>query len=90
MEIQGPGGISGPERIEPQKIPTRATEPSGEIAGAPDQVEISEEARLLEMLSHVPPVRAERIEELQRLIEAGEFETEDRIAGAVEKLMEEL
>ena len=90
MEIHGPGGISGPER--PEVKPTEAqgsdkATPSGEVT---DEINISEQAQLLEKLSQVPAVRMEKVEELKRLIEAGEYETPERIEGAARKLLEEL
>lgn len=89
MEIQGPGNVSGPNRVEPQRLPAQGDQPA-ELAQAADRVEISERARFLEKLSQVPPVRTERIQELMRLIESGEFETAERIAGAIDRLLEEL
>ena len=90
MEIHGPGGISGPERPEVKpteaQSPDKAT-PSGEVT---DEINISEQAQLLEKLSQVPAVRMEKVEELKRLIEAGEYETPERIEGAARKLLEEL
>jgi anti-sigma28 factor (negative regulator of flagellin synthesis) len=90
MEVQGPGGVSGPNRIEPQQVPARDSVGASELTSAGDRVEISEHAKLLEKLSEIPSMRTEKIEELRRLIEAGEFETPERLAGAVDKLMEEL
>ncbi len=90
MEIQGPGGVSGPHRMEPQQVPTRGVEGAGDSANVGDRVEISEHAKLLEQLSQVPGIRAEKVEELRCLIESGQFETPERIRGAVAKLLEEL
>ena len=90
MEIHGPGGISGPER--PELKPTEA-QPSDKAASpdeVTDEVNISEQAQLLEKRSQVPAVRMEKVEELKRLIEAGEYETPERIEGAARKLLEEL
>lgn len=90
MEIQGPGGVSGPHRMEPHQVPIQGSESTPDAASVHDQVEISEQARLLEQLSQVPAIRTERVQELQKLIESGEFETAERVAGAVEKLLEEV
>lgn len=90
MEIQGPGGVAGPERVEPQQVPAEGSVQRGEVPQAADRVEISEVGRYLEKLSEVPSVRTELVNELARLIESGEYETPERIAGAVEKLLEEL
>ena len=90
MEIHGPGGISGPERPEVKPTEAQGSDketPSGEVT---DEINISEQAQLLEKLSQVPAVRMEKVEELKRLIEAGEYETPERIEGAARKLLEEL
>ena len=90
MEIHGPGGISGPER--PELKPTEA-QPSDKAASpdeVTDEVNISEQGQLREKLSQGPAVRMEKVEELKRLIEAGEYETPERIEGAARKLLEEL
>ena len=90
MEIQGPGGVSGPNRLDPQRLaPERAPGPDlpGKVG---DRAEISEEARLLNMLSEVPDIRLDRVRELQELIASGQYETPERIEKAVEKLLEEL
>ena len=90
MEIQGPGGISGPNRLEPHHVPEASHDPTSELSHISDRVEISEQARLLEQLSQVPTVRIEKVEELRRLIESGEYETPEKIEVAVTKLMDEL
>ncbi len=90
MDIQGPGGVSGSDRIEPQRVPVESTDRTVGSEKIVDHVEISEHAQFLERLSQVQPVRQERVEELQRLIESGEYETRERIDVAAEKLLEEL
>jgi anti-sigma28 factor (negative regulator of flagellin synthesis) len=62
-----------------------------EISGgaeAPDKAAYVE--RLREMLNDVPDVRAERIAEIRKEIEAGTFETDNRINGAIDRLLDEL
>lgn len=90
MEIQGPGGASGPKRIEPQTPPAAGKPSPAARAGGGDRVEISEHARLLEKLSRVPAVRQEKVRALREMIESGNFETPERIRGAVERLLQEL
>jgi anti-sigma28 factor (negative regulator of flagellin synthesis) len=89
MEVHGPGGISGPSRIDINLQPQRPPEVEANQQ-VPDRAEISEEARLLSKLAEVPEVRTERVHELRELIAAGQYETAERIAGTVEKLLEEL
>ncbi len=90
MEVQGPGGVSGPNRIEPQRIaPGRAekTDVGGRVG---DRAEISEEAQLLARLAEVPDVRMEKVEELRELITTGRYESREKIEKAVDRLLEEL
>jgi hypothetical protein len=90
MEIHGPGNVSGPERPEPHRINPPGADRPVDFGPVTDRVEISEHARLLEKLSELPAVRADRVAEVVRLIESGAYETPERIAGAVEKLLDEI
>ncbi len=90
MEVQGPGGVAGPNRIEPQRIaPQRAekTDLGGKVG---DRVEISEEAQLLARLAEVPDIRMDKVEELRELITTGRYESREKIEKAVDRLLEEL
>lgn len=90
MEIHGIGGMSGPERIEVRRVgPQRASE-LGNNQPVHDRVEISEKARLLNMLAEVPDVRLERVSQLKELIAAGKFETPERVRVAVDRILEDL
>lgn len=93
MEVQGPGGIggvSGPNRIDLDRL--HAQRPSELNVNQPvgDRAEISEVARLLNKLSEVPEIRMDRVAELRELIQSGRYETAERIQQAVDKILEEL
>ncbi len=90
MEIQGPSGISGPNRIEPQKISAARAEKTELSAAVGDRAEISETAQLLSRLAEVPDIRMEKVEELRQIISTGRYESLEKIEKAVERLMEEL
>lgn len=90
MEIQGPGGVSGPHRIDLHRIEAQRPAELGATGQVGDRAEISETARLLNKLAEVPDVRTDRVNEMRALIAANRFETPERIAGAVEKVLEEL
>jgi hypothetical protein len=80
--VQGPGNVQGP-----RKIPNVGATPP---ASAPqDRVEISEAARLISEISSLPKVRQERIDAVRRLIETGQFDTPERLSGALERFLEE-
>jgi hypothetical protein len=90
MEVHGPGGIGGPGRIDLHRI--QPQQPADIQGSGPigDRAEISDVARLLNKLAEVPEVRADRVQELKALIDSGRFETPERVAGTVEKILEEL
>jgi len=90
MDVQGPGGISGPNRIDPQRVSSSRAEKTDLSQSITDRAEISEAAQLLNKLAEVPEIRMEKIEELKELITTGRYETKEKVERAVEKLMEEL
>jgi len=90
MEIHGPGGVSGPNRIDLHRVQPERPAELETPQQVRDRVEISEEARLLSKLAEVPEVRMDKNQELRQLIEAGRYETPERIAKAVEKILEEI
>ena len=70
----------------PEEAPySEATPPP--MGGTPD---IAETLRLLEKISRLPDIRFEKVQQARELIEQGQFETPERIDGAVRRLMEEL
>ena len=90
MEVHGPGGVSGPGRIDLHRIAAQSPteiQVNGQVG---DRAEISEVARLLNKLSEVPDVRMNRVAELKELIGNGRFETPERIEKAVDRILEEL
>ena len=90
MEIHGPGGVSGPNRIDLHRV--HAQRP-GELDASKqvrDRAEISEEARLLSKLAEVPDVRLGKVNELKQLIASGRYETPERIEKTVERILEEI
>ena len=90
MDVQGPGGISGPNRIAPQRVSSGLAEKTDLSQSITDRAEISEAAQLLNKLAEVPEIRMEKIEGLKELITTGRYETKEKVERAVEKLMEEL
>ena len=84
--VGGPSGIQGPRGARP--LPPNLPVPA---AGA-DRVEISGAARLLGAgaLRNVPEIRTDRVNDIRRQIEAGTYESEEKIRVAVERFLEEI
>ncbi len=89
MEVHGPHSVNGPsaprpvesagiERVEndrsPLEIPT-------------DEVSISPAARMLEQLVNDPEIRAEKISQIRTAIDAGEYETPEKLRIALDRLL---
>ena len=55
-----------------------------------DVVEISEAAKLAVQVHNIPEIRTDLVARVKAEIEAGTYETEERLQITVEKLMEEL
>ena len=87
--VQGPTPLSGPEGITPRI--NRAEPVTRTGRGDPqDRVDISEIARWKARLAEVPSIRRSLVDEVRATIEAGTYETEEKIRTAAEKILAEL
>ena len=91
-QVHGPQGISAPHA-------NRAAQPAQRPAAAnqADSVEISPEAQaaqaaeqLSAKIAELPDIRQDRVNELRAKIASGSYETDDRINGALERLLDEI
>lgn len=91
MEVHGPGSLGGPNPISPPNSTQPQASPTPEPPGQPrDEVEISEMGKLLDDLSRTSDIRQERVAEVRRAIEAGEYETPEKLQVAVERLLKDI
>ena len=87
--IQGPTPPMGPDPIQP--LVNGAGPVQKSEAGEPqDQVNISEVARWKAKLAETPAIRQELVDAVRAEIEAGSYDTIDKIQVAAEKLLDEL
>ena len=90
MEIYGPGQIHGtqsvnaPHRIQPARVDTSMD------ASVVDQVDISAEADLISQVRDLPEMRADRVADIRAEIDAGLYETDEKIEVAVGRLLDEI
>ena len=95
MQIYGPTNLHGPQAIgsphNKQISKPETTNPSEPIS---DELRISSAAqdasRLVEQVSRIPDIREDRVNEIRAQIEAGTYETDDKIQLAVERLLDEI
>lgn len=90
MDIQGPQKISGVGRVEGRRIERTRPPQEPQTAKPPDTVEISPVGRYLDVISQIPEIRQERVDEIKRAIENGEYVTDERIRATVDRILEEL
>lgn len=91
MEVNGPGPIRGP-------LPIDTSHPAAEVtkieqtrsAATNDELDISAAGKMLEHLQQSSQVRAERVAQIKAAIEAGEYETPEKLEAALEKLLDEI
>jgi negative regulator of flagellin synthesis FlgM len=90
--IHGPQPVNGPQGVQPSNPTTAADQ-----VQAPDQLEISQEAEmasqaaeLVEYVHQLPDIRTDRVDEIRAAIEAGTYETEERLDIAVDRLLDEI
>lgn len=55
-----------------------------------DRVELSRQARLMDMLRNLPPVRDDVVQRVRNEIDAGTYETPQRIDLALTRMIEDL
>ena len=91
MQIQGPAHLHGTQPISgPHRtLGPAAQQPADALHGA-DQLDISPEAEMISRMRDVPDVRADRVAEIRQQIEAGTYETADKLDVAVGRLLDEL
>ena len=89
MEIYGPGQIHGPQSIKaPQRLQPPQVDTSLDTTPL-DQVDISAEADLVSRVHELPDIRADRVEDIRAEIDAGVYETDEKLDVAVGRLLDE-
>jgi anti-sigma28 factor (negative regulator of flagellin synthesis) len=91
MQIHGTAQIHAAQPLNP---PHRLAAPQGpspsESFSPVDQLDISREAELASRLQDVADMRADRVAAIRSQIEAGVYETDDKLDLAVSRLLDEI
>ena len=91
MQIHGPHGPNGLSPVFPQRAASGADSVRPSALEMPrDEIQISPEARLLEEISRSGEVQHSRVDEIRRMIASGVYETPEKMAVALEKLLDDL
>lgn len=97
MSMNSPGSVPGASPIRPIS-PTSPSRPAGDANPAAesqplsprDEVEISSAGDMLERLNQSSEIRAERLAQIRAAIEAGEYETPEKLEAALQKMLDEI
>ncbi len=91
MEIYGPSRIDSAQSIRgPQQVRSVEPQTSADSVYGMDQIDISPEAELVSRISDVPEMRADRVAEIRAQIEAGVYETDEKLDVAIGRLLDEI
>ena len=82
--VGGAGRVDGPQHVGPVK-PSATSVPSA----AADKVQLSPQAKIASDALALPAVRAERVDEIKKLIESGRFDTDARLESALDGFLAE-
>lgn len=91
MQIQGMAQIHSAQPINAPHRSSVVEAPAASDALSPvDQLDISHEADLASRLQDIPDIRADRVAAIRAEIEAGVYETDDKLDRAVSRLLDEM
>ena len=90
MDVRSLGSVNGAVPVRPtppaaEPAPTSGTQP----ISTDDKVEISPAARLLDTASRSSEIRTERLNQIKAEIEAGAYETPEKLEAALLRLLAE-
>ena len=91
MMIQGTGFVHSSQAINNAQR-TAASQPAVQTSSLAevDQLDISPAAELASRSAEAAAVRQERVAQIRAAIEAGEYETDDKVAVAVDRLLDQI
>ncbi len=91
MEINNSFSVHGPHNLQPAGKPhiTQRQEVSENIFEAQDELEISTEAKYLTQIRQMPDVRADRVADLKAQIQAGDYDTDEKLEVALDRLFDD-
>jgi negative regulator of flagellin synthesis FlgM len=91
MQIQGTAHIHTAQSINaPHRLAAPQSTPANEGFSPVDQLEISPAAELASRIHDVPGIRADRVAAIRAQIEAGTYETDEKLDMAVSRLLDEI
>lgn len=92
MDVSGLGPVQGSGPARPANplasSPSAPGAAHSPIPSPRDELEISAAGQMLDRLSDSPEVRAERIAQIKEAIENGDYDTDEKLEAALERMFE--
>src|SRR5207245_1505656 len=89
MDVGGASGVGGAGRIEGARNIDKPKPPASIAQPAADKVELSNHAKIISDALSLPSVRADKIDEVKKLIQSGQFDTDARLDAALDRFLAE-
>jgi negative regulator of flagellin synthesis FlgM len=83
--VHAPQPLNAPHRAAPAQMPA-----SSPYAGGVDQLDISPEADFVAQARELPEIREDRVAALRAQIEAGTYETPEKLEIALSRMLDEI
>lgn len=91
MQIYGPTHLHGAQPISaPHRGRVDSAPQTTSVSQGSDQLDISDAGRVMNMLSEIPDIRQDRVNQLRAAIAGGRYETDDKLGAALDRLLDEI
>ena len=91
MQIHGPYQLHGPQSLSaPHRIKAPQSTPMPAESRGVDQLDISPEAEFLSRVREMPDIHADRVAQVRQRIQAGMYETPEKLDIALDRLLDEI
>jgi negative regulator of flagellin synthesis FlgM len=91
MQIYGPTHIHGPQSLgAPHNARTPSAVDAPRSAAPTDEVQISSVGQFLDRIGQLPEIRSGRVEQLRAAIAQGNYDSDDKLSVALDRLLSEI
>lgn len=92
MDVTGPGGVQGASPLRPvERTDAKpATARPAALQPLRDELDISSTGRVMESMTQSSEMRAARLAQIKADIEAGTYETPDKLEAALDRMFQEI
>ena len=91
MHIYGPTHLHGAQPVGPPHM-NRAARPETTQSAGPiqDELTLSDAGQMIDRVKETPDIRQDRVDSIRAQIEAGTYETDEKLEIALSRLLDEI